>query len=416
MALAMGGCQKDELSPQHPAGGAEALASHEAMGQTEAALMAQFNSLPSGYEAFLNNLPKYYVRGTSLPEGDELKLICPPPPRMAQGDQIEWLGRTVKGSHIMELPLDKWGPREHAMAKAMEAAYGGGSDAGPMSTGELLDDVMKKIEDNSIALPDCGGGSNGGGNSGGNVHIPSPSEPNTIGLHVVMNPWSMNGDIYVKHGRSSKGASSCSLPSNLEYTPNENVIDAVIPGRWKHSAMMDTMSREKYGRNGCLLSASDRTDAYEGDERTIYDGPIVIGRVGYDKFDGYWDEAEEIGVYRVSNASQEQRDQAVLYARSYKRIPYSFTTLRCTGLRFYCSKLVWRGWYSQGYDLEPREDSFTGFPWIPILVFWRWNYERVLFFRIWYPEFRLYWLRDIWVTPTDLTKTRDTHLIKCYHQ
>lgn len=49
-------------------------------------------------------------------------------------------------------------------------------------------------------------------------------------------------------------------------------------------------------------------------------------------------------------------------------------------------------------------------------MFWRWNYERVLFFRIWYPEFRLYWLRDIWVTPKDLTKTRDTHLIKCYHQ
>lgn len=159
-----------------------------------------------------------------------------------------------------------------------------------------------------------------------------------------------------------------------------------------------------------LVSASNRTDAHRENPGALF------GRVGYDKFDGYWSEADEIGVYRVTKASDGERRGAVRYALNYYNRHFNFATDRWANNYFYCSKLVWRGWYSQGYDLEPKVCSITGIPWIRYLEFWRWNYKRVFGIKIYYPEFRWVWLRDIWVTPTDLTKTGYTHQVKRYHK
>jgi hypothetical protein len=171
---------------------------------------------------------------------------------------------------------------------------------------------------------------------------------------------------------------------------------------------MDIQKRA-LGDNHYLLSASDKTDKY------IAQPGGVNGRSGYDMVKGYWSETTEVAVCRVNGASTSKQRAALDYiVNSYMGKQFSFTTSREANDKFYCSKVVYRGWLSQGYELEPHYSSVTGLPWPTILVFDHWEYKKVWFVKIWYPVFRQGFLKDIWVTPTDLDACSATTRVAYY--
>lgn len=404
-AVAMVGCQKDDIIQKPLIEEAKSTVQPNAVGQgieqaELATLMAKYGGLASGYEALRNQLPEYCVwRLEDLPAGYDLRRHCPPPPLIA--DSIEWVAVVSDVDTIIEAPASAWGPQEVAMAQAMTAAYGSMPPTNGMVDNE--NHPPKKFPD-----PD----DEGGWDDFPETPDPTPTEPpepTGIGWHVIVNNWAKNGDIYVKRDASSSGSSSSSV-SSFENVPNESSVNIAIPGHWKHAAILDLNLLGKYGNRYLLLSASNRTDTYKEDPKG------VIGRVGYDQFDGYWSVADEIGVYRVTSASEKERREAVVYAMEFYKHPFNFFTSRESDRTFYCSKLVWRGWKSQGYDLEPTVNSVTGTRWLRYLEFWRWNYKRVLGVKVYYPEFKWVWIRDMWVTPTDITETNDTYQIRRFHK
>ncbi|MBN4050715.1 MAG: hypothetical protein COA82_11230 [Alkaliphilus sp.] len=62
----------------------------------------------------------------------------------------------------------------------------------------------------------------------------------------------------------------------------------------------------------------------------------------------------EIKGLRVSGTSSSEKSEAVSYAENQIGEPYSLATTHWTTDKWYCSKLVWRAWYNQGFDIEGR--------------------------------------------------------------
>ena len=411
-AIAVMGCQKDDIAQRPLVEEAQSAMPYgtveQGIEQMElSSLMAKYGGLPSGYEAQRNQLPPYSVwRAEDLPTGPELAQFCPPIPLDA--DSVEWVAVISDVDSLVEGPASAWGSQELAMVQGMMAAYSIGADAryGFNKAGDGSKHPPKKF-------PDDDDGGDWDDISEPPTTPTEPPEPTGIGDHVVEGKWAMNGDIYVKRETSSSSSSS-SMSSNTEMTPNESSVNFIIPGYWKHAAMMDLDYRKWYGKNRCLLSASNRTDSFKAHRKSMGGDTIIVGRVGYDPFDDYWSVADEIGVYRVGGATDNERMFAVIHARRYNKRAFHFKTDRGDDDYFYCSKLVWRGWKFVGYDLEPKVNSVTGLPWFWRIEFWRWNYKTILGIRIRYPEFKKVWYRDTWVTPTDLTKTDYTYQLKRY--
>ncbi len=202
-----------------------------------------------------------------------------------------------------------------------------------------------------------------------------------------------NGDIFLKYDQSSSNSSGS---NDAGSSGGSNLLNVLIPGKWGHAAFYDANKRA-YSDNYFLLSASNQVE----------DGGI---KVGHDKIIGYWADATETAVYRVSNASAAARQGAINYSLQFKGKPFSFFTSRTSNSEFYCSKLVYRGWLSQGYELEPHYSSITKLPWLPIIGV-RWDSKKIGFFRIYYPVFVVVdYIKDIWITPTDLADDNDTYL------
>ena len=65
--------------------------------------------------------------------------------------------------------------------------------------------------------------------------------------------------------------------------------------------------------------------------------------------------------FRDRRASDGEYDRAANNALSYRGKPYSWDfAFKWHTSRFYCSQLVWRGWY----DVSWRYDTSWGFPWV----------------------------------------------------
>lgn len=65
--------------------------------------------------------------------------------------------------------------------------------------------------------------------------------------------------------------------------------------------------------------------------------------------------------FRDRRASDGEYDRAANNALSYRGKPYSWDFgFKWHTSRFYCSQLVWRGWY----DVSWRYDTSWGFPWV----------------------------------------------------
>lgn len=62
----------------------------------------------------------------------------------------------------------------------------------------------------------------------------------------------------------------------------------------------------------------------------------------------------------VEGAKDYQKADVVAYAEEQVGEPYDLFSGRWSENAWYCSKLVWRAWYREGYDLEGRIDEERG--------------------------------------------------------
>jgi hypothetical protein len=193
----------------------------------------------------------------------------------------------------------------------------------------------------------------------------------------------------------------------LKYNPNEDwfspVVDVVVSGHWGHAAFLDVEKR-KEGTGHFLLSASNATDEAE-EKKIIF--KKTDGKVGYDKTVSYWTGSKEVAITRVNLNSNEtyKRRRAIEHARTFIGRDFSLFTSREANDKFYCSKVVYRGWLSQGIELEGKDG------WTKGLEFWRWNKSKL----IPYPEFKVVWWKDGHVTPSDLDATSNTTRLDCFN-
>lgn len=144
------------------------------------------------------------------------------------------------------------------------------------------------------------------------------------------------------------------------------LLGLVIPGHWKHAGIID-----KGSSKGLVLSASNETDTY------LADSSGVVGRVGWETAEK-WAGKDGVVVLGVNGATAAKKQAAINYGAQYSGKPYNLAVGRYSDDGWYCSKVVFRSFMSQGFDLEYNT----------------WNY-----------------IRGPWVTPQDLYDDNDTYYI-----
>jgi hypothetical protein len=205
----------------------------------------------------------------------------------------------------------------------------------------------------------------------------------------------------------------------------------LVPGKWKHAGFWDKNMRN-LGDRWCILSASSKVkemggvgNGSSGSNSGSSSGGSSNGSSGSSGSSGnsgssgssggtgcvgyesttQWANETEYTIERVSGTSKGQA--AINYSKLFLKTEFSFFTGRRDDDQFYCSKTVYRGWLSQGRDIEYQGD------WGRKLVFWRWSCA--LKFRgkcrVSYPEFKWVPDPDIWVTPTDLIISSQTYYV-----
>lgn len=156
--------------------------------------------------------------------------------------------------------------------------------------------------------------SSGGGGGNGNK------------FYDLMNKNWLNGDIFV-----------C-------YT--DDFIAKLIPGRWKHSGMMDK-DRKNTGSDYFILSASNKTD----------ESGSAMGYVGYESIDK-WAGEDEVAVYRVQGRTEATGRAAVAYGKQFRGREFNFKISLDDDNGWYCSKVPYRSWLSQGVQFNTGYLSF----------------------------------------------------------
>lgn len=138
------------------------------------------------------------------------------------------------------------------------------------------------------------------------------------------------------------------------------ILGVLIPGHWDHAGMMD---RAAPNSSAPILSASDETSHGFG--------------VGYETINK-WTKKSSVIALRVKGYTTSKGQGAVNYSKQFLGKPYNIFASRDSNSDWYCSKVVWRGWKSQGKDLE---------------------------YNTWY------YFRGVWVTPQDLYEDSDTYYV-----
>ena len=342
-----------------------------------------FEKFKKARDEFYKGIPSAYDR-----ENFEMsKLLSEiPRPEIENGDSISWDPKIIETEDFIELDPKDYGIKENIEAYAYQASITGNSK--PLfeylsSVGLLgnyqnifeafgLADLIKYIK--SIAT----------------TFSPSKFESEEY----------KNGDIFLKYDVSSSGSSNGS-------SSGSNISGWLTPGKYGHAAYLDVVKRGN-GGNFYLESSSNETD--EQDANPVFLG----GRVGYDKIIGYWADATEVAVCRVQNSNPSQRTAAVNYMQQYFGHHWGIFNKRSSNGDFYCSKVVYRGWLSQGIELEPHYFSGTSIPWMRVPEFSHWDYKWVWFVKVWYPVFHMVTIKDAWVTPTDLDDDNETTRIDTF--
>lgn len=203
----------------------------------------------------------------------------------------------------------------------------------------------------------------------------------------------------------------------------------LIPGKWKHAGFWDKEIRDR-GDRWCVLSASDKvwqtgkfgtgssgsasgsssggsSNGSSGSSISSGSGSSASGKaacVGYES-SAQWSNETEFTIERVSGSSNGQA--AINYSRQFINRDFSFFTTREADDKFYCSKTVYRGWLSQGKNIEDQSN------WGRKLVFWKWTCGAKVFGTcvFSYPEYKWVPDPDTWVTPADLINSSETYYV-----
>lgn len=121
---------------------------------------------------------------------------------------------------------------------------------------------------------------------------------------------------------------------------------------------------DSIGGNGDILIALDSITDHVGivkDTFTVIEAHPDNPNGGVDYRDNDWPSRyNSIKGLKVDGASSSKKSNAVKYAMTQIGKPYSLTTTHWTEDKWYCSKLVWRAWYEQGYDIEGRTGEPRG--------------------------------------------------------
>lgn len=139
------------------------------------------------------------------------------------------------------------------------------------------------------------------------------------------------GDIFLSHSYDSSLAGS-----------SVAMLNTLTRGYYKHSGIYD----EDKGGENCILSSSNDNDYYVKGVST------GIGAVGYESIKKWTSSDKAVGVVRVKNATEDQCRAALDEGKKWLGQPYGFSLNRDSNDSFYCSKVVYRCWLSQGFDLE----------------------------------------------------------------
>jgi len=342
----------------------------------------------NAYNDFYSGIPSGY--DTKRLTAKEILQTVPAPP--AGVDSVSWTPVFIDTVKMSELAPNKMGLKEKVQAVAMEAQMTGDDTKliEFLKANGLYEKYTAALAKYEVAK-----------------HAKSLSrKKKSIDVKSFSSENFIDGDIYLKYDNSSvSNGSSGGSSGGSSSGGSGNIFNWLIPGKWGHAAFMDTRKRLERG-NHYLLSASNETDQ---------DNNGASGRVGYDKIVGYWTDASEVAVSRVNGASPEQRRAAVEYSKQFIGSAWVPTLSRYSDDQFYCSKVVYRGWLSQGYELEPHKDSSTGLPWVSYPEFAGWATVRVnRWFAYSYPTFRTVEIKDSWVTPTDLDQNNYVSRIATY--
>lgn len=145
-----------------------------------------------------------------------------------------------------------------------------------------------------------------------------------------------NGDILLGSTYANGGGGS---------SMGNSIAAIFIAGDWKHAGLYTTKHKdEKY----YSFSASDKAEILTPG---VIDRKSNIGRVGFEHV-SYWLNRKKVNIRYVKNASDAQSEQALKSVLQFEGYPFAFTNNRDSNDKWYCSKLVYRAWKTQGFNLE----------------------------------------------------------------
>lgn len=139
------------------------------------------------------------------------------------------------------------------------------------------------------------------------------------------------GDIFLSHSYDSSLAGS-----------SVALLNTLTRGYYKHSGIYD----KRIKGDACVLSASNNNDHFKKGESE------GLGAVGYEYMSDWTKTDKAVGVVRVKNATEDQCKSALDKGKDWLGKPYGLSLNRKSDDTFYCSKVVYRCWLSQGFDLE----------------------------------------------------------------
>lgn len=114
----------------------------------------------------------------------------------------------------------------------------------------------------------------------------------------------------------------------IDASGSGSIVGVLIPGTWKHAGMWSTLQQRSY-------SISDFTGTKVGFE-TI---PYLTGK-------------KYLSVWRPKAYTAARATGAVTFAHTQLGKPFDFFKGRSDFSAYYCSKLVWKSWLTQGINLE----------------------------------------------------------------
>jgi hypothetical protein len=166
---------------------------------------------------------------------------------------------------------------------------------------------------------------------------------------AVVNTWfdsCVNGDILLCYGGDSSGW----------------YYDWLFGGHWKHAGLFDKANSYNGDKEYDIVSASLETTSGQS--------------VGYETR-AKWVEESAVQEQRVRNSTSTQRSAALSYAKTQIGKPMDLFATRESNDTWYCSKLAYRSYLTQGFALEPTP-----------------------------------WWGDNWVTAQDLVDDDDTYYVR----